>query len=101
MKKVRRYARIEFVQAVQWLEEEPLDDMIHFSDEAVETALETSTRPVYVVNAGSNDEPQQIKWSDWIVYSNDGTKEVLPDPVFKSIFVNANQAKDMLDELNA
>lgn len=95
---MKRYARVEFVNAEQWINcEEPLDDIEEFADEVIETALVDVTRKVYVVRVGANGEPHQIRCTDWVLHLNDGTLEVLSDTMFRSMFIDADKANALLE----
>lgn len=98
---MKRYARIEFVQAEQWSDcSKPIEGMTYYMEETIETALVETTQPIYVVHVGPNREPQQIRCSDWIVTLNDGTREVLSDTMFISMFVEADKAEKILEEID-
>lgn len=98
---MKRYARIEYIYAEQWSDcSEPIDGMVHFTDEVVETALVETTQPVYIVEVGREKVPQQIRCSDWILTLNDGTQEVLSDTMFRSMFIPAENAEQFRKEIS-
>lgn len=96
---MQRYARVEYVHAEQWSDcSKPLDCIRHMADEVVDTALVETTQPIYVVDVGPNNEAQQIRCSDWVVYLHDGTREVLSDTMFRSLFIKAEKMQELLAE---
>lgn len=95
---MKRYARIEYIDAEQWINcEEPIEGIEEFADELIETALVDVTRKVYVVRVGAKGTPHQIRCTDWILHLNDGTLEVLSDTMFRSMFIDAEKANALLE----
>ncbi len=91
-----RYYRLEFVDAVQWLDEGiPLPGMTHFGEEMEERALGQIAKQIWVVNLGQFREPQQIFLNDWIVYHNDKRLEVLSDAMFRGGYYSAEQLREL------
>lgn len=97
---MKRYAKFEYVNAEQWSDcDNPPDAVFHYTDEVVETALVNTTQPVYAVNCGPSEVQTQIRCKDWILYLNDGTKEVMSDAMFSSTFIESDKLQKALDSL--